>query len=83
MTPSLPPNPAKVTDSRAAAYRKRHGDSSWEVDSLDPATFRRLIDSEMRRLIDMERMDRVIAQEKVDKRSLEDAAQWLEDREED
>lgn len=78
-----PPNPAKVTDSRAAAYRKRHGDSSWEVDSLDPATFRRLIDSEMRRLIDMERMDRVIAQEKVDKRSLEDAAQWLEDREED
>ena len=29
-----PPNPAKMTDSRAAAYVEKHGSSSWEVDAL-------------------------------------------------
>ncbi len=31
-----PPNPAKLTDSRAADYVKRYGTSSWELDALDP-----------------------------------------------
>lgn len=35
-----PPNPAKVTDSRAAKYRQEYGDESWELDALEP----RLID---------------------------------------
>lgn len=32
----LPPNPAKVTDSRARAYMARHGRDSWELDALSP-----------------------------------------------
>lgn len=31
-----PPNPAKITDSRAAAYIEEFGGESWELDALDP-----------------------------------------------
>lgn len=32
-----PPNPAKSTDARFAAYRKLHGNRSWELDALEPS----------------------------------------------
>lgn len=32
----LPPNPAKITDSRYEAYRTQFGDDSWELDALPP-----------------------------------------------
>ncbi len=31
-----PPNPAKLSDSRAREYIARYGDESWELDALDP-----------------------------------------------
>lgn len=31
-----PPNPAKMKDSRAADYVKKHGPKSWELDALKP-----------------------------------------------
>jgi hypothetical protein len=31
-----PPNPAKLTDSRAEGYIARFGDESWELDALEP-----------------------------------------------
>ena len=40
---ALPENPAKTTDSRAQAYIDRFGDSSWELDALDPATLAGLV----------------------------------------
>jgi len=38
-----PPNPTKVTDPRADAYRAIHGDSSWELDALRPAVLSELV----------------------------------------
>lgn len=38
-----PPNPAKLTDSRAADYVRQHGRSSWELDALEPRVLQRLI----------------------------------------
>lgn len=38
-----PPNPAKLTDSRAEGYIAVHGTQSWELDALDPATLNQLI----------------------------------------
>lgn len=38
-----PPNPAKITDSRAQAYMKRFGGKSWELDALDPKLLSALI----------------------------------------
>jgi len=40
---SPPPNPAKLTDSRAQEYIREYGDDSWELDALDPTTLRDLI----------------------------------------
>jgi hypothetical protein len=41
---SPPPNPAKLTDSRATDYIENYGDESWELDALDPATLDALIE---------------------------------------
>jgi hypothetical protein len=40
---SPPPNPAKITDSRAGAYIARFGQSSWELDALEPRVLIKLI----------------------------------------
>lgn len=42
-----PPNPAKITDSRARAYIAEYGEESWELDALDPATLDALIRGEI------------------------------------
>ena len=39
-----PPNPAKLTDSRAHDYIAKYGSNSWELDALDPATLEALIE---------------------------------------
>lgn len=38
-----PPNPAKLTDSRANAYVAEFGDDSWELDALEPKVLTALI----------------------------------------
>lgn len=72
-----PPNPAKVTDPRAEAYIKKHGDSSWEVDALPPQTLQQIIRRELDQLVDRDRMDEIIAQEAKDKELLRAAVATL------
>jgi len=38
-----PPNPAKITDSRFAAYEREFGGESWELDALEPKVIAGLI----------------------------------------
>lgn len=38
-----PPNPAKLTDSRATGYIKEFGKNSWELDALEPSVLAKLI----------------------------------------
>jgi len=38
-----PPNPAKLTDSRAKDYIRNHGRSSWELDALEPRVLQKLV----------------------------------------
>lgn len=47
-----PPNPAKTTDSRAAAYIAEFGNDSWELDALEPKVITRLIEKSVRALMD-------------------------------
>jgi hypothetical protein len=47
-----PENPAKSTDSRYYGYRQLFGDSSWELDALDPKYIKELINGEIIDLID-------------------------------
>lgn len=50
-----PPNPAKITDSRAAKYIEIHGDESWELDALDPKTLAALIEKAIKSVRDWEK----------------------------
>lgn len=52
-----PPNPAKETDSRAADYIERFGESSWELDALDPPVIDALIAGELESMINQARWD--------------------------
>jgi hypothetical protein len=41
---SPPPNPAKLTDTRATEYISEYGRESWELDALDPKIIVKLIE---------------------------------------
>lgn len=54
---SPPPNPAKLSDSRAEDYVARFGYTSWELDALEPRVLDRLISDEIKTLIDQDVWD--------------------------
>ncbi len=68
-----PPNPAKITDSRAKAYIEKFGEYSWEVDALPPRELNRIIDIAFGAIIDNDKMNAVIAKEETDKKLLRKA----------
>jgi len=72
---NLPPNPAKVTDSRFVAYRQRFGDESWELDALNPSFIAGLIRKAIDEIIDKDQWDEDLRLETEDKRYLEELAQ--------
>ena len=39
----LPPNPAKMSDSRAREFVNQHGDESFEVDALPPEVLQKMV----------------------------------------
>jgi hypothetical protein len=47
-----PPNPAKITDSRATDYIEKYGDESWELDALNPTILADLVRVRIEKLID-------------------------------
>jgi hypothetical protein len=49
-----PPNPAKLSDSRAGSYIVQHGYDSWELDALEPQVLVELIGDEIEQIIDWE-----------------------------
>lgn len=74
-----PPNPAKVTDSRAKEYIKKYGKTSWELDALEPAVLEKLITNEIGKYLDRDIWNQVKEQENDAKQMLERVAQnWGE-----
>lgn len=55
-----PPNPAKMSDPRAKGYVNIHGKSSWEVDALRPDVLNKLLTSEIKKLLDQKKFDKII-----------------------
>ena len=47
-----PPNPAKDTDARFEGYQEEFGDSSWELDALDPDVIADLIRDQLEEIVD-------------------------------
>lgn len=73
-----PPNPAKLTDSRAAKFVAEHGYSSWEVDALPPTVLRQVIEDRFRALIDLDKVDEVKEREKADIERLRSIVEGVE-----
>lgn len=63
--PPLPPNPAKMKDVRAKGYVEKHGEFSWEVDSLPPPELDLLVRTTINAYIDKPTMEKVIAREAI------------------
>lgn len=73
-----PPNPAKITDSRAASYIKLHGDESWELDALDPRTLENLIKKTVLKYRDEDKWDEMKEIEDGHKATLLKAAKKMD-----
>lgn len=58
-----PKNPAKETDSRFEAYRNEFGESSWELDAVEPSTLAGLVRDGIMDLIDLPEWEKVQAKE--------------------
>lgn len=76
----LPPNPAKMTDSRAAAYVAKHGELSWELDALRPNVLADLIKSAIKRRLDLDQWKRDGEKERLGKALILAAADALHRR---
>jgi len=73
----LPPNPAKLTDARSNQYVAKYGNSSWELDALDPAYLTNLIKKSVLALCDASLWNaRMTRQEEDRKRLLAAAAKF-------
>lgn len=66
-----PPNPAKITDSRASQYIRKYGYESWELDALEPQMLNELITNEVTALRDDSLYYQVCEREKKEKRELQ------------
>ncbi len=74
-----PPNPAKMSDSRAGQYLAEHGYSSWELDALPPDVLVDLLNAHIDTVIDQDAWDAREAEEQADRARLQVAADnWSE-----
>lgn len=69
-----PPNPAKLTDSRAAGYIREFGRESWELDALEPQVITDLIRDNVEEFRDDTAYEKVVSQEREEKQFLEELA---------
>ena len=74
-----PPNPAKLTDSRAEGYIAKFGLSSWELDALDPTTLAGLIETAVASFRDPALWAEAVEEEEEGLRLLQEAAGRWED----
>jgi hypothetical protein len=72
-----PPNPAKMSDSRAQGYVAEHGNESWEVDALPPQVLAQIIRDALAKRVDMDLMNKIKDQEEIDKAQLVTAAKRI------
>lgn len=74
-----PPNPTKLTDSRAPGYLAEYGEDSWELDALDPVMMQDLVRTEVRELMDEALWDDRETQQEEDRMTLEATSERWEE----
>lgn len=65
-----PPNPTKLTDSRAKKYLEQYGEESWELDALPPASLADLIREHVGEMRDEAKWEAAAGQEAAGRKSL-------------
>lgn len=65
-----PPNPTKLSDSRALGYIEEFGYQCWELDALEPQVIRNLIEQSVLQYRDIEKYSKVRQEEDEDKELL-------------
>lgn len=82
-----PPNPAKITDSRASAYIEEFGEESWELDALDPDVLIDLIENEILKHLNLTQWEDMRAEQEQERKVLtrcsgqwEDVAAYLDNQ---
>lgn len=70
-----PPNPAKLSDSRAAGYIEKYGRESWELDALEPQVISDIIREHVTKYRDESTYQAVKRREAREKELLEDVAE--------
>lgn len=75
-----PPNPAKESDPRFKWYQREYGNSSWEVDALEPAVLTDLLSTAIEDQIDLGMYESVLRQETIDKLDLDKIKDDYENR---
>lgn len=66
-----PPNPTKLSDSRAKEYLKEHGEECWELDALTPNVVEELITAEVSKYINITKQNEIVGEERTHKKVLE------------
>ncbi len=74
-----PPNPTKLTDSRAADYVARFGYESWELDALEPSYLVNLIEAEIGRVMPQTIWDSKVESENTQRKLIYTAAEGIEE----
>lgn len=69
-----PPNPAKLTDSRATGYIEEYGDECWELDALEPKVISDVIRENVEKYRDDALYQAVVQREAEEKKQLNDFA---------
>lgn len=72
-----PPNPAKITDSRAQSYISQYGEESWELDALEPSVLVELVRDAVLEVRDEDLWAKAVAKEDLYKKTLHDTARKL------
>jgi hypothetical protein len=71
-----PPNPAKITDSRAVGYVAEHGGESWELDALSPEVLDALISGAVEGYLDAQIWAESTRAMEVEKQQLQRVHDW-------
>jgi hypothetical protein len=74
-----PPNPAKITDSRANAYIAEFGGESWELDALEPTVLAALVREAIEGVMDQNKMDAANKEQERHRETLSLVADRFED----
>jgi len=79
---NLPPNTAKITDTRFTKYVNEYGETSWELDAIEPIQLDGLIENTIEYYIDKKEMNKQRKRMEEEKEQLAEAEDFISNRHE-